>query len=144
MITGDISQTGTIQSYNLAKQYIKQSQSLGGVVLPTMGTMDDRRHFSNILLGKASTLEEPVCYYSQTIEGLHVVAMDSHTPGSHTGSFSDEQLDWLKKELRDHQDTPAIIAFHEPIFFFGKYGLFNTTDAITFKDIVSKGNVLAV
>ena len=47
-------------------------------------------------------------------------------------------------ELRDHHDEPAIIAFHEPIFFFGKYGLFNKTDAIKFRDIVSKGNVLAV
>jgi 3',5'-cyclic AMP phosphodiesterase CpdA len=144
VITGDISHTGTIQSYNLAQQYIKQIQSLGGIVLPTMGTKDNRQYFSNILLRQPSTLEEPVCYYSQTIEGLHVVAMDSHTPGSHTGSFSDEQLDWLYNELRDHQDEPAIIAFHEPIFFFGKYGLFDQTDATRFRDIVSKGNVLAV
>jgi 3',5'-cyclic AMP phosphodiesterase CpdA len=144
VITGDISHTGTIQSYNLAKKYINKIQSLGGIVFPTMGTKDDRQHFSKILLGKPSTLEEPVCYYSQTIEGLHVVAMDSHTPDSHTGSFSEEQLDWLEIELRDHQDEPAIIAFHEPIFFFGKYGLFNKTDATRFRDIVSKGNVLAV
>ncbi|MCW4041494.1 MAG: metallophosphoesterase [Candidatus Bathyarchaeota archaeon] len=144
MITGDISQTGTRQSYNLAKQYINQIQELGGVVLPTMGTMDDRRHFSNILLGKPSTLEDPICYYSQTIEGLHVIVMDSHTPGSHTGSFSDEQLDWLKTELKTHQEKPAIIAFHEPIFFFGRFGMFNKADATRFRDIVSKGHVLAV
>jgi 3',5'-cyclic AMP phosphodiesterase CpdA len=109
-----------------------------------MGTQDNRQHFSNTLLGKPSPLEEPVCYYSQTIEGLHVVAMDSHTPDSYTGSFSEEQLDWLEIELRDHPDEPAIIAFHEPIFFFGQYGLFNKTDATRFRDIVLKGNVLAV
>jgi len=79
-----------------------------------------------------------------TIEGLHVIAMDSHTPGSNTGSFSEEQLDWLAVELRDHQDEPAIIAFHEPIFFFGELGLFNKVDAKRFRDIVSEGNVLAV
>jgi hypothetical protein len=49
VITGDISHTGTIQSYNLAKRYINKIGSLGGVVLPTMGTMDNRRHFSSYL-----------------------------------------------------------------------------------------------
>jgi predicted phosphodiesterase len=50
----------------------------------------------------------------------------------------------LEIELREHQEKPAIIAFHEPIFFFGKYGFFNKADATKFRDIVSKGNVLAV
>jgi len=144
VITGDISHTGSRQSYTLAKQYIKQIQNLGGVVLPTMGTMDNRRQFSNILLGKFSPRDDPVCYYSQTLEGLHVIAMDSHTPGSMTGSFSTEQLDWLELELKNHQEEPAIIAFHEPIFFFGKYGMFNKADAARFRDIVYECNVLAV
>jgi 3',5'-cyclic AMP phosphodiesterase CpdA len=89
-------------------------------------------------------LEEPPCYYSKIIEGLHVIAMDSYTPGSYTGSFSEEQLDWLEMELRDNQDEPAIIAFHEPIFFYGKYGFFNKADATRFRDIISIGNVIAV
>jgi len=144
VITGDISHTGTIQSYRLAKKYITKIQGLGGIVLPTMGTMDNRKNFSDILLGKPSQHEEPPCYYSKTIEGLHVVAMDSHTPGSHTGSFSEEQLDWLEEELTVHKDEPAIIAFHEPIYLFGELGMFNKVDAIRFKEIVSKGNVLAV
>ena len=73
-----------------------------------------------------------------------MIAMDSHTPGSHTGSFSEEQLDWLEEELREHQDEPAIIAFHAPIFFFGEEGVFDKADAMRFRDIVSEGNVLAV
>ncbi|MHA2303296.1 MAG: metallophosphoesterase family protein [Candidatus Thorarchaeota archaeon] len=144
VITGDISHSGTIQSYNLVKKYLKKIQSLGDIVLPTMGTKDNRANFSNILLGKPSSQEEPPCYYSQTIEGLSIIAMDSHTPGSHTGSFSEEQLDWLEEELREHPDKPAVIAFHEPIFFFGELGIFDKTDAIRFKEIVSDGNVLAV
>jgi len=144
VITGDISHTGSIQSYNLAKKYINELQSLAGPIYPTMGTRDNRRNFSNILLEKPSSQDEPPCYYSQTIEGLHVIAMDSHTPGSRVGSFSDEQLDWLETELREHQDEPAIIAFHEPIFFFGELGMFDRVDATRFKEIISEGNVLAV
>ena len=90
VITGDVSHTGTIQSYNLAKKYIDELRSLGGPVYPTMGTRDNRQNFSNILLGKTSPQKEPPCYYSRTIEGLHVIAMDSHTPGSHIGSFGEE------------------------------------------------------
>jgi 3',5'-cyclic AMP phosphodiesterase CpdA len=144
VITGDISHTGTNQSYNLAKKYIDELQSLGGPTYPTMGTHDNRQNFSNILLEKPSPQEEPPCYYSKTMEGLHVIAMDSHTPGSNTGSFVEEQLDWLEEELRIHQDEPAIIAFHEPIFFFGEVGLFDKVDATRFRDIVSEGEVLAV
>lgn len=144
VITGDISNTGTKQSYNLAKQYISKIQDLGGPVFPTMGTKDNRTNFRNILLEKTSLHEEPCCYYSNTLEGLRVIAMDSHTPGSHTGSFSPKQLDWLETELLDHGDEPAIIAFHEPIFFFGEEELFNKADALRFKNIVSRGNVLAV
>jgi 3',5'-cyclic AMP phosphodiesterase CpdA len=144
VITGDISHTGTIQSYTLVKKYVNELQSLGGPVYPTMGTHDNRQNFSNILLEKPSPREEPLCYYSQTREGLHVITMDSHTPGSNIGSFGEEQLDWLETELGEHQDEPAIIAFHEPIFFFGELGMFDKADAIRFKEIVSEGNVLAV
>ena len=144
VITGDISNTGTKQSYKLAKQYITQIQDLGGPVFPTMGTKDNRTNFKNILLAKTTLHEEQNCYYSKTIEGLHVIVMDSHTPGSHTGSFSTKQLDWLETELKEHGDTPEIIAFHEPIFCFGEEGLVNKAEELRFKDIVFRGNVLAV
>ena len=144
VITGDISHTGTIQSYNLAKKYINKIHSLGGPVLPTMGNSDNMENFRKVLLEKPSPQKEASCDYSQTIEGLHVIVMDSHTPDSDTGSFSEEQLDWLERELSEHADEPAIIAFHAPIFFFGEGGVFDKVDAMRFRDIVSEGNVLAV
>lgn len=144
VITGDISNTGTIQSYTLANQFISKIRDLGGPVFPTMGTKDNRTNFRNILLKETVLHNEPYCYYSKSIEGLHVIVMDSHTPGSHSGSFSSNQLDWLETELRDHGDIPSIIAFHEPIFFFGEEGLFKKADALRFRDIINKGNVLVV
>jgi hypothetical protein len=109
-----------------------------------MGNHDNRKNFKNILLGNLSSQEESVCYYSKTIEGLHVIAMDSHTPGTNTGSFNSKQLEWLETELREHKDTPAVIAFHDPIYYFGDLGMFNKKDAQRFRKIVSTGNVLAV
>lgn len=144
IITGDMSHTGTTQSYNHIKKYISKIQNLGGPVFPTMGTHDKRKNFSDILLGKPSHQKEPSCYYSKTIEGIHVIAMDSHTPGSLMGSFSKKQLDWLETELKEHKELPSVIAFHEPIFFFGELGYFNKVDALRFRDIISTGDVLAV
>jgi len=144
VITGDVSNTGTTQSYKLAKKYISKLQDLGGPVFPTMGTKDNRTNFRNIIPKDTVLQGDPYCYYSQTVEGLHIIVMDSHTPGSNTGSFTSKQLDWLKRELKDHKDIPAIITFHEPIFFFGEEGVFKKSDALMFKQIVSKSNVLAV
>ena len=144
VITGDISHTGTEQSYTLAKKYINKIRSLGGPVFPIIGNMDNKENFRNILLEKSSLPDQSGCQYSQTIDGLFVIAMDSQTPGSNTGSFGEGQLDWLEKILGDHQDEPAIIALHTPIFFFGELGMFNKMDALRFRNIVSKGNVLAV
>lgn len=73
-----------------------------------------------------------------------MIMLDSHTPGSQTGSFSEEQLTWLEKELKNHKNEPSVIAFHEPIFFYGEFGMFEKVDALKFKDIISKRNVLAV
>jgi 3',5'-cyclic AMP phosphodiesterase CpdA len=144
IITGDLSDTGTPQSYKHVKEFISKIQDLGGPVIPTMGTRDRRTNFSKILLGKPSQQREPPCYYSKTIEGIHVIAMDSRTPRSKMGSFSEKQLDWLETELREHIDTPSVIAFHEPVLYLGALGLFNKADALNFRDIISAGNVLAV
>ena len=144
IITGDLSQTGTTQSYKHVKKYISKLQNLGGPVLPIMGNCDKRSNYSKILLGKTSHQSEPPCYYSKTIEGIHVIAMDSPTPSSIMGSFCEKQLDWLETELREHKDKLSVIAFHEPIYFFGELGVFDKSDALRFREIVSTGNVLAV
>ena len=109
-----------------------------------MGNCDKRSNFNKILLGKTSHQSEPPCYYSKTIEGIHVIAMDSPTPDSIMGSFCEKQLDWLETELREHKDKLSVIAFHEPIYFFGELGVFDKSDALRFREIVSTGNVLAV
>ena len=144
VITGDISNTGTNQSYKLAEKYISDISDLGGPVFPTMGTKDDRANFREILLRNISLPDDEYCYYSYTTDMLQVIIMDSHTPGSNIGSFASRQLDWLEKELENRNELPAIIAFHEPVFFFGEAGVFNKVDALRFREVISRGNVLAV
>ena len=144
IITGDLSHTGTTQSYKHVKKIIKKLENLGGPVFPTTGNKDNPSNFTKILLEKPSHQKDSPCYYSKTIEGIHVIALDSRTPGSNMGLLGEKQLDWLETELDVHEDLRSVIAFHDPIYFFGELGLFNKSDACRFRDIVSAGNVLAV
>jgi 3',5'-cyclic AMP phosphodiesterase CpdA len=100
IITGDISQNGSETGYSIAKEYISRIEALGGPVLPAVGNVDGRRNFRRILLGELNHDDGP-CYYSRTIDGLHVIILDSQNPGSEKGSFEGEQLSWLKEELLD-------------------------------------------
>jgi 3',5'-cyclic AMP phosphodiesterase CpdA len=144
IITGDISHTGTKRSYQLAKRYIRKIQNLGGPVFPVMGNRDNRINFRQILLENASAQDAAHCYYSQTIAGIHVIGLDSHSPESTVGSFSDEQLQWLHTELLTHQQDTIIIGLHHPLFFLGQHGLFNETHTSRFQALVSRAHVLAV
>lgn len=74
VIIGDISHTGTEHNYNLAKRYITKIQSLGSPAVHIMGHMDNRKNFSNILFEDLSPQDKHTCYYSQTIEEIHVSA----------------------------------------------------------------------
>ena len=129
IISGDLSHGGTVQSYELVKKYISELESLGGPVIPAVGTRDNRDNFRRILLGKPSPQKDAPCYYSRSLEGFHIVILDSQTHDWDTGAFNGSQLDWLEKELQNHPDEPAIISFHNPIYFFGELGNFNRAHA---------------
>jgi len=149
IITGDISQEGSETGYNIAKEYISQIEDLGGPVFPAVGNVDGRRNFRRILLNEPDIDDDSPCYYSKTVEGLHVIILDSQTTGSETGSFEGEQLSWLEDTLRGRTE-PCIIAFHHPVFESlllprdAIPKIFDPSEASRFLEIISKANVLAV
>jgi len=147
VITGDISQGGTIAGYDLVKEFISEIEGLGGPVLPAVGNIDERGNFRSALLDGTSAEEGP-CYYSRSIEGLNVIVLDSQTTGTESGSFEGGQLTWLEEELEDCPE-PSIIAFHHPVFDVPRPNgaavtVFDPVHAKRFREIVSGGNVLAV
>lgn len=144
IITGDLSHTGTLGSYQLVKQYLAKIQKLGGPVFPLIGNMDHRANFRHNLLQDLSLPHSTHCYYSQTIDGLHVIGMDSQSSDFSTGCFGKDQLCWLQTELGTHPNKPLFIGFHFPVFFWGRYGAFDKDAAMRFRELVSQRNVLAV
>ncbi len=56
-------------------------------------------------------------YYSFDHGGWHFVVVDNvhrTTPGKHVGFVDEEQLDWLRADLRDNRRKPAMVAMHVP------------------------------
>lgn len=56
-------------------------------------------------------------YYSFDHGGWHFVIVDNihrTEPGQHIGNVSDEQLTWLREDLRRHRERPTMVAMHVP------------------------------
>jgi len=148
IITGDISQNGSDKGYKIAQEYMSQIEALGGPVLPAVGNVDDRQRFRENLLEEATTEKENPCYYSKTIDGVHIIVLDSQSPGKVTGALEGEQLDWLKKQLSNNTE-PTIIALHHPPFKLplpngASHTVFDLEDMKRFNNLVKSSNVNAV
>ena len=57
-----------------------------------------------IVLDAAEPISGSRYYYSQVIDGLKVIILDSHADGQHFCDFDDEQLEWLRRELTSTPD----------------------------------------
>lgn len=76
-----------------------------------VGNHDDRVAFSRVLLGGALAPGAPHCF-SFDHGGYHFVGLDSQEPGRPGGFLDQGQMDWLRKDLRQHRDQPAIVFVH--------------------------------
>lgn len=55
-------------------------------------------------------------YWSQTpLPGVHIIGMDTSRAESTTGDISNEQLDWLKKDLEKNAGKFTIVFSHHPL-----------------------------
>jgi len=83
-------------------------------ILLALGNGDANEPFRRIVLGAAEPISGSRYYYSQVIDGLKVIILDSHADGQHFGDFDDEQLEWLRRELASTPDMDFLLAFHHP------------------------------
>jgi 3',5'-cyclic AMP phosphodiesterase CpdA len=80
IITGDISQNGSQSGYDIAKEYIHKIEQLGEPVLPVIGNVDKRDSFRKNLLKEPRIEKQTPCYYTKTVEGIQIIALDSQNP----------------------------------------------------------------
>ena len=145
LITGDLSDRGSLQGYRLLKQRTDELEVQGIPVLFALGNNDRRDRFRDVFVpGSGSGL----LFYSQILDGIRVVVLDSVQPGLREGHFSGNQIGWLHEELRSDPEFPTVIAFHHPInehFFYMLDGMeYNRDQKRSFYEAISGCNVLGV
>ncbi|MEV7284526.1 metallophosphoesterase [Streptomyces sp. NPDC093252] len=127
MVTGDIADDGTAESYTVARELIGGfAAQLGVPLFFTTGDHDDRAAFGKVLgsghlavdgsdgaktvLSSAEGEKAAV----SVVRGYRFITMDSLVPGQVYGGLSDAQLDWLNDLLRTTAERGTIVAFHHP------------------------------
>jgi Icc protein len=115
LITGDISEDGSAESYHRARQLFDQMQ-IPYRCIP--GNHDSRDALSSVI-----PLSVPRTGRSLFAGGWQIVLLDSTVAGSDDGRFERETLAALEITLRNFRDTPALICLHHhPVVVGGAWG----------------------
>lgn len=110
MVSGDVANNADPAAYAELKRL------WGDFDLPTLfalGNHDSREGFYREWLGRGEDLGAPYAH-AQVIDGVHVIVLDSSTPGQIRGSIEPEQFDWLEETLGEHPELPKLIVTHHP------------------------------
>ncbi|RKN65468.1 metallophosphoesterase family protein [Paenibacillus ginsengarvi] len=114
LVTGDLAHEGNAQDYAYIRTVMDEGADIvGAPVYVTLGNHDHRSAFREGYLGELPT--EQAYYYSETINGLRLIALNSQMPGQHHGTVDDEQLAWLALQLQTPAPNGTIVALHHPL-----------------------------
>lgn len=124
IVTGDISDDGSAQSYRIAQEI------LGRLELPLFfipGNHDDRQVMFDVF---GAPHGEGVSKYHWTarVGEIQLIGLDTTIPRSGGGDIDDETLNFLSAQLQMSKGIPSIVALHHPPFasgvrFMDKIGL---------------------
>lgn len=106
--SGDLSNAGDADSYRRLKAML---DPYGVPVIYALGNHDTREGFYEGMLGRTTDLSAPYDH-DTVIAGLHVIALDSTTPGAIGGALEPDQFDWLADRLTVHPDLRKLIVVH--------------------------------
>ena len=109
LATGDLTENGTIASYETLKSL---TERLPFPVLFALGNHDSRANFRTVFPDVPVTASGHVQY--DLVHGpLRFVVLDTLEEGRHGGSFSGEQAAWLDATLAA-DDRPTVLILHHP------------------------------
>jgi len=107
LISGDLSDNGSEESYRLARAALARFECPVHV-LP--GNHDDRACVREAF-GLHGTRAEPVNYCVE-VGPLRLVLLDSNVPGQDPGRFGPGDLAWLDATLGEEPERPTLLALH--------------------------------
>jgi Icc protein len=132
VLTGDLSQDSSAESYELGRQII---QALGCPILATMGNHDHLQNFSRVFPPFAQQLET----LPMKLEPWRILLLNSYYPQHVEGKLADEEIDFLKYNLNKYREAPTLIFLHHHILpstsdWLNNIGLLNSQ---LFLDIIA-------
>lgn len=106
--SGDLTNRGDAESYRHLKSIMAATDL---PVIYAIGNHDTRPGFYEGMFHRTSDMEAPYDH-QQVIAGIHVITLDTTTPGEIGGSLAPEQFDWLARALDTHSELPILIVAH--------------------------------
>lgn len=144
LVTGDLSHEGNARDYAYIREVMDEgAEIVGAPVFVTLGNHDHRSAFREGYLGEAPS--EQAYYYSETIDGLRLIALNSQTPGQHNGTIDEEQLAWLAEQLQSPAPNGTIVALHHPLLNInGMPSEMLLTNAKAVGEVIRTGDVTGI
>jgi hypothetical protein len=116
VISGDLTAYGQPEEYRHLRSLLSEFDEFGVPVLLCIGNEDQRPHFRRVMLDEPESADsQQPYYYSQVVDGLKVIVLDSTIPGEVGGDLDERQLAWLDDELSDPGPRGALAVMHHPV-----------------------------
>jgi Icc protein len=106
--SGDLTNRGDVDSYRQLRAIMA---SIDLPVIYAIGNHDTRAGFYQGILERNTDLDTPYDH-DRIVAGIHVITLDTTTPGQIGGSLEPEQFTWLEAALDAHPALPKLIVAH--------------------------------
>ena len=106
--SGDLTNRGDADSYRHLRTIM---EGAGIPVLYALGNHDSRAGFYQGMLDRSSDLDAAYDH-DAVIDGVHIIVLDTSTPGQIGGTIEPEQFTWLKERLDAHPELPKLLVAH--------------------------------
>lgn len=124
VVSGDVSEDGTEESYRSVRQQLEPwAQARGARVIFAMGNHDRRDSFRTVLGGgqpdageqelPGVDLDRPVASVVEQ-DGWRVIVLDSSIPGVGYGDLEAEQKQFLRETLAARAEHGTVVVVHHP------------------------------
>ncbi len=112
VFTGDLADKAEPAAYARLRELVEPvAADLGAQVVWVMGNHDERAPYAQ---GMFDSDDDGCQDRAYDVAGLRVLALDTSVPDYHHGELTDDQLDWLAKQLATPAEHGTLLAMHHP------------------------------